>query len=126
MANLSLAAVGSTCISSLARSTSSLDCRISGAAVDDSDDEVIDWPETSDMPDHVFDYCFSIDLIASNDDLRAYRGYAIATESDEFEIYVINIMQKIISVEEDDKMLFMEEMIDENVGNDHVEESAPP
>ena len=88
------------------------------------------WPEASGMPDHFFDYCLSIDLNASNDDLCAYRGCAIATESDDFEMYVINVMQKIISVEEDDRMLFMEEMIDENVGNDHAEEEemkiSPP
>ena len=49
------------------------------AAVEDPDDEVIDWPETSDMPNHFFDYC----LIASNDDLCAYRGCAAATKSEE-------------------------------------------
>ena len=42
--------------------------------MEDSVDEVIDWPDTSEMPDHCFDYCFNIDLIASNDDYGDYHG----------------------------------------------------
>ena len=48
------------------------------AAAEGSDDEVWDWPEISDMPDHFFYYCFNIDLIATKDNLWAYRGCAVA------------------------------------------------
>ena len=54
--------------------------------------------------------------------MRDYRGYVVATESDEFEMYVINAMPKIISVDEEDRMLLMDEMIDESVHNDKVED----
>ena len=91
-------------------------------ALEGSDNEVVDWPETSEMPDNCFDYCFSIDLIASNDDYGDYCGCVVATDSDEFEMDVINVMQKIVSVDEVHRVLFMEEMIDESVYTDHVEE----
>ena len=87
------------------------------AAVEGSDDEVVDWPETSEMPDHFFEYCFNIDLVASNDDLCVYRDCTVATESDELDMFVVNVTQQVISVEENDRMLFMEEMIVENVVN---------
>ena len=41
---------------------------------------------------------------------------------------MVNVMQRIISEEEDDRMIFMEE-IDEDVMNDHVKEeeiNKPP
>ena len=64
--------------------------------LESSGDDVIDFPESADMPDNVFDYCFTIDLIATEDDPYSYVGCAVATESDEFEMYVTNVMEQII------------------------------
>ena len=34
-----------------------------------SDDDVVDFPELIDMPEHFFDCCFTIDLVATRDDM---------------------------------------------------------
>ena len=36
---------------------------------ENSDDDVVDYPEYADTPGQFFDYCFRIDLIATKDDL---------------------------------------------------------
>ena len=36
-------------------------------------------------------------------------------------MFVVNVMQQIITEEENDRMIFMEEIIDENVVKAHVE-----
>ena len=92
------------------------------------DDDVVDFPELIDMLDHFFDYCFTIDLVATMDDMCSFDGCAIATESDKFDMFMENIMQRIIFEEEGDRMIFMEEA-DDDVMNDHVEEeeiNRPP
>jgi hypothetical protein len=94
------------------------------------DDECIDVPEFIDMPEHYFDYCFTIDLVATRDNMCYIDGCIMATEEDNVDMFVVNCMQEIISQEEIDRVIFMEE-IDEDVDNDHIEEeksagSSPP
>ena len=52
----------------------------------------------------------------------------VATEVDKVEMYLINVIQTLIAEESSLRMLFMEEIIGENVHNDHVEEMdiTPP
>ena len=85
-----------------------------------SDDDVVDFPELIDIPDHFFDYCFSIDLVATRDDMCYVDGCMIATEIDKFEAFTVSLMQEIISQEENDMLIFMDQF-DEDVTN-HVEE----
>jgi hypothetical protein len=85
------------------------------------DDECIDIPEFIDMPEHYFDYCFTIDLVATRDNMCYIDGCIMATEEDTVDMFVVNCMQEIISQEEIDRCIFMEE-IDEDIDNDHIEE----
>ena len=41
---------------------------------ENSDDEVFDWLDSYEKPNHLFDYCFDINLISSNDDYSDYHG----------------------------------------------------
>ena len=50
----------------------------------------------------------------------SYRGFAVATESDGLDMSVFNVLQQFISTEEDDRMLYMEGIIDDNVVHAHV------
>ena len=48
-------------------------------------------------------------------------GCVMATEEDTVDMFVVSCMQEIISQEENDRCIFMQE-IDEDVDNDHIEE----
>ena len=85
------------------------------------DDECIAIPELIDMPEHYFDFCFTIDLVATRDDTLYVDGCIMATEEDDVDMFVVSCMQDIISQEEKDRCIFMEE-IDEDVTNNHIEE----
>ena len=78
------------------------------------------------MSEHFYDFCYTIDLLATNDNVPYVDGCMIATEIDEFEAFTVSLMQEIISKEENDMFIFMEE-VDEDV-TDHVEEeeNRPP
>ena len=59
--------------------------------------------------------------MATRDDTCYVDGCMIATEIDKSDVITVNLMQKIISQEGNDMLIFMEE-IDENIVHDHVEE----
>ena len=96
-----------------------------------SEDHPIDFPELADMPDHyVADHCFTIDLIATEDNSYPYFGCAMATKRDEFDMFMVNVMQRIVSEEEYDRTIVMEKVVDEDVENAHIKEEemqdSPP
>ena len=80
------------------------------------------------MPGHFFDLCYTIEIVATKDDMFYVNGCTMSTEDDNFDMFVVNLMQTIISQEENDRSIFVEEIIDENVVNNHVEEeeNSPP
>ena len=89
---------------------------------------VIDIPELIDMPEHFLDFCYTMEIVATRDDMFYVNGCTMATEEDNFDMFVVSWMQKIISQEENDRSICVEEIMDENVVNDHVEEeeNTPP
>ena len=78
------------------------------------------------MPDHYFDYCYGTHMISTMDENWNNVGCKIATEADEFEVYVHNFIQQIIDDEELHIELFKEEKVMEAVDNDIPEEEKDP
>ena len=78
------------------------------------------------MPDHYFDYCYGTHMTSTMDKNWNNVGCKIATEADEFEVYVHNLTQQIIDDEELHIELFKEEKVMEAVDNDIPEEEKDP
>ena len=95
--------------------------------------EEVQWvPETekSDdddyMPEHFYDFCFNIDLLATNDDMCYVDGCMIATEIDKSVAFTVSLMQEMISKEENDMLIFIEEFDEDVTHHVEQEENRPP
>ena len=77
------------------------------------------------MPEYMSDHCYDISLIATKDD-NFFDGCEVANESDEFNMCIADVMQRLITEEEIHRMILKEENVNELIEDPHVEEEEIP
>ena len=80
----------------------------------------------SDMPDHYFDFCYSINMVSTNDEEFENIGCVMATNTDHFDIFVNTFIQPIIEEEYQHVELFNVDEVMEAVEDDVPEEEEDP